>query len=135
TGLDTASRQALNTCLDALAAEGLHLIIISNDPDLPRAINRYAEIQNGQLAEVASPLAFSRDQSRTKKTLPDFLRARPNLDSEIVVLLHDVLVRDGDKMVLMGGYWVVHRGEKWVLQGPNDSGKSTFLTLLSADHP
>src|SRR5690606_20041047 len=135
TGLDTASRQALNTCLDALAAEGLHLIIISNDPDLPRAINRYAEIQNGQLAEVASPLAFSRDQSRTKKTLPDFLRARPNLDSEIVVRLRDVHVRYGDKKVLNGVSWEVKAGEKWVLQGPNGSGKSTLLSLINADHP
>lgn len=135
TGLDTASRQALNTCLDALANEGLHLILISNDPQLPKAVNRYAELRDGQLTEVASPSSFSRDYRRTKKPLPDFLCTQPTVESEIVVRLRDVYVRYGEKTVLNGVSWEVKAGEKWVLQGPNGSGKSTLLSLINADHP
>ncbi len=135
TGLDTASRVALNHCLDGLAKEGLHLIVISNDPQLPEAVIRFAEIRNGQLAEVASPAAFTRDQQRVKKDLPAFLKTHPAPVGDIVVRLHGVEVRYGDKVVLDNVSWEIRSGEKWVLQGPNGSGKSTLLSLINADHP
>lgn len=135
TGLDTASRKALNQCLDALVDKGLHLIVISNDPHLPQSINRFAEIQDGKLNEVPGPESFSRNRKRMKKALPTFLRIRPNLDSDIIVRIRDVSVRYGDRVVLDGISWDVKAGEKWILQGPNGSGKSTLLSLINADHP
>lgn len=135
TGLDNASRKALNTSLDELARQGIHVIIISNDSNLPQTITHYAEIRNGRLVEVASPLAFSKDRQRIKRPLPTFLKKHPTLNSDVIVHLNDVRVRYGDRVILDNVSWEVKAGEKWVLQGPNGSGKSTLLSLINADHP
>ena len=56
-------------------------------------------------------------------------------------------VRYGDKVVLGnwtetrdgtqrdGLHWTVRRGERWGVFGPNGSGKTTIVSLLSSDHP
>lgn len=34
-----------------------------------------------------------------------------------------------------GLFWTVRRGERWGVFGPNGSGKTTIVSLLSSDHP
>ena len=135
TGLDTASRKALNRLLDQLASEGTHLILITNDHQLPQAINHFAEVRDGQLVEVSGITDFKLDQQREAKALPAFLRKKPPLFQDPVINLNNVTVRYGDKVVLDQVSWEVNTGEKWLLQGPNGSGKSTLLSLINGDHP
>jgi ABC-type molybdenum transport system ATPase subunit/photorepair protein PhrA len=63
--------------------------------------------------------------------------ARP-LGSPLIEL-ESVVVRYGDKVVLgHGGAGLdvtVRRGTRLALLGPNGSGKTTFLSLLTSDHP
>lgn len=135
TGLDKASRAALNACLDALAAEGVQLILISNDTNLPTAINRFATLVEGKIVEVGGLEDFEHDTIRQHKPLPDFLKTNSSTPYEIVVKLRSVTVRYGEKVVLDNVNWEVRAGEKWLLQGPNGSGKSTLLSLVNGDHP
>lgn len=135
TGLDKASRANLLRLLDEAAAKGSTLILISNDQDLPSAINRYAEISDGKLVEVADAQSFNTDAVRERKALPYFLQQEPEVSDQTMVKLRDVSVRYGDKVVLKHINWTVKAGEKWLLQGPNGSGKSTLLSLLNGDHP
>ncbi|KAK3391137.1 P-loop containing nucleoside triphosphate hydrolase protein [Podospora didyma] len=41
--------------------------------------------------------------------------------------------RDGKSV--SGLHWTVRRGERWGVFGPNGSGKTTIVSLLSSDHP
>jgi ABC-type molybdenum transport system ATPase subunit/photorepair protein PhrA len=62
---------------------------------------------------------------------------------EPLVEMEGCQVRYGDKIALgnwkVGGakglYWTVRRGERWGVFGPNGSGKTTIVSLLSSDHP
>ena len=50
-----------------------------------------------------------------------------------LVNLQDVSVTQGGRAVLSGLNWRLHRGEAWLLTGPNGGGKSSFLGLLRGD--
>ncbi|WP_353127836.1 ATP-binding cassette domain-containing protein [Parapedobacter pyrenivorans] len=135
TGLDKASRQKLNGFFDELASVGVHLVLITNETDLPRCINRFAEIEKGKLKQVDSVSALSTDISRSRKALPPFLTEAPALSADIMVEMENIRIRYGEKEVLKGIDWTVRAGEKWLLQGHNGSGKSTLLSLITGDHP
>lgn len=135
TGLDAASRKNLNILLDQIAGEGVQLILISNDQELPTCIQRFAEIKDGQL--VAS---YTRDHTsavfeKHNREIPGFLKESPIYSSENIVKMVDVNISYGEKQVLKNINWEVRAGEKWLLQGHNGSGKSTLLSLVNGDHP
>lgn len=134
-GLDYTSRHSLNTLLDTLTQDGLQLILISNDNELPACINRYAEIREGKLEEIQG---FERNAGAKEvitKPVPEFLSTASTPASPIVISMSDVSISYGEKSVLNKINWEVKAGEKWLLQGPNGSGKSTLLSLITGDHP
>lgn len=135
TGLDKASRRKLNDFFDGLAATGVHLVLVTNETDLPRCINRFAEIENGKLKQVDSASMLSKDTRRKRRELPQFLREVPAFSTDIMVQMENIHIRYGEKQVLKGVDWTVRAGEKWLLQGHNGSGKSTLLSLITGDHP
>lgn len=135
TGLDTASRRQLNGYFDALAAAGVHLVLVTNQTDLPDCINRFAQIEHGRLKPVASIQVMSKDADRIPQPLPRFLKEMPAVSSDTIVHMENVHIRYGDKEVIKGVSWTVRPGEKWLLQGHNGSGKSTLLSLITGDHP
>lgn len=135
TGLDYNSRSVLNNWLDELAAEGVQLLLISNDANLPTSINKFAHIIDGKVEMVDSIHDFELDQKRKKKTLPSFLKEIPDTDFNTIAELNNIYVRYGEKEVLKNVSWQINVGEKWLLQGPNGSGKSTLLSLINGDHP
>lgn len=135
TGLDKNSRQVLNQWLDELAAEGISMMLISNDQQLPNCINRYIQLHDGQIEEVSSMEAIRQDAKRVKKALPAFLKEKPETSYSHVAELKHIYIRYGEKEVLKDVSWSVKVGEKWLLQGPNGSGKSTLLSLINGDHP
>ena len=135
TGLDKASRRKLNDFFDQLAATGVHLVLVTNESDLPRCINRFAELENGKLKEVDSVTVLSKDAARQQRELPQFLRDEPEYSADTMVHMENIRIRYGEKEVLKGIDWTVQKGEKWLLQGHNGSGKSTLLSLITGDHP
>jgi molybdate transport system ATP-binding protein len=134
TGLDANSRKNLNHLFDGATAEGVQLILICNDTELPNSINRYAEIKNKQLVEVDEIKSIQNTESYIK-SVPDFLKNPPVYSSQNIVKMVNVNISYGDKQVLKNINWEVKAGEKWLLQGPNGSGKSTLLSLVNGDHP
>ncbi len=134
-GLDALSRINLNQAFDNLTSEGVHLILISNDDEIPNCINRFAEIKDGQLTVANSKEEISKEAPRIKKALPYFLQEAPSITADIMVSMSGINVKYGDKQVLQNVTWEVKAGDKWLLQGPNGSGKSTLLSLINGDHP
>ncbi len=135
TGLDRASRAKLNRYFDELAEAGVHLVLITSHTELPRCINRFAQISEGRLHGVQGAEAFTADTRRANRPLPGFLQEQPDSPAETLFSLRNIHVRYGEKLVLKDVSWTVQTGEKWLLQGPNGSGKSTLLSLVTGDHP
>lgn len=135
TGLDAVSRKNLNILLDQVVNDGIQLILICNDTELPSAINHFAEIRDGQLFEMES-LAFSLiDNKLHTKEIPDFLKNSPIYSSMDIARMVNINISYGEKQVLKNINWEVKAGEKWLLHGHNGSGKSTLLSLINGDHP
>ncbi|WP_316800019.1 ATP-binding cassette domain-containing protein [Pedobacter frigidisoli] len=135
TGLDVSSRKNLNHLLNKISEEGVQLILISNDDELPSLINRFAEIKNGQIVVSAYKERLPAIIERPAKEIPDFLKQSPVYSSTNIVKMVDVNISYGEKRVLKNINWEVKAGEKWLLQGHNGSGKSTLLSLVNGDHP
>lgn len=135
TGLDAASRKNLNILLDEAAAEGVHLILISNDNELPSCINCFARLNEGRIEKLRQEEIASAVPLRPSGELPDFLKVSPAYSSDIIAKMVNVSISYGGKEVLKNINWEVKAGEKWLLKGPNGSGKSTLLSLINGDHP
>ena len=134
TGLDVASRRNLNILLDLVAKEGVQLILICNDSELPGCIDSFAEIRDGQLVRVDA-LEMSASNEIHLREIPSFLKESPVYSSDDIVKMVNVNISYGEKQVLKNINWEVKAGEKWLLQGHNGSGKSTLLSLVNGDHP
>lgn len=133
TGLDAASRKNLNILLDQAAEDGVQLILICNDGELPNSINSFAEIKDGQLVKVDA-LQSSATEIHWRE-IPAFLKESPVYSAQDIVKMVNVNISYGEKQVLKNINWEVKAGEKWLLQGHNGSGKSTLLSLVNGDHP
>ncbi len=53
---------------------------------------------------------------------------------EILVQMTDVNVGWGEHRVLRNFNWTLRRGEHWFIRGPNGSGKTSFLELITGDN-
>lgn len=135
TGLDAASRKNLNLLLDKIALEGVQLILIGNDFDLPTSINRYGELIEGKLITSHTPPKLILEAEKFVKQVPTFLKEAPTYSSLQIAKMVDVNISYGEKKVLKNINWEVNAGERWLLQGHNGSGKSTLLSLINGDHP
>ena len=135
TGLDSNSRENLNLLLDELTREGVQLILISNDSDLPKSINRFALITDGGLLESNVPLPQEFTPKKQVGSIPMFLTESPVYAANDIVKMSQVNISYGDKKVLKNINWEIKAGERWLLQGHNGSGKSTLLSLVNGDHP
>ncbi len=134
-GLDAVSRKNLNHLLKLACADGVQLILISNEDELPNCITHFAEIQNGKLIEQKSKKYSSHFNKADLEEVPKFLKESPIYTSNLIAKMVDMNISYGDKQVLKNINWEVKAGEKWLLQGPNGSGKSTLLSLINGDHP
>ena len=159
-GLDTESRDQMNTVLEELAViDGLQLIfVLSNPDDIPEMVTNVQPISKLTLIKALSRSAFFADSTLQNKLFPlrqnkkkervfnkytqaDFAPAKGEdpediADSEnAIVQLCNIHIHYGKRTILNELYWTIKDGEKWALLGPNGAGKSTLLSLVCADNP
>jgi len=67
---------------------------------------------------------------------PDPIDRLPALDpSEPLVNISNASVKYADNVVFENVSWRIEKGEHWQLTGPNGSGKTCLLSLITGDHP
>ncbi|MGO2580527.1 MAG: ATP-binding cassette domain-containing protein, partial [Halomonas sp.] len=60
----------------------------------------------------------------------------PALDpSQPLVKLTQATIQYGDTVIVDKLDWTIERGQHWQLSGPNGSGKTCVLSLITGDHP
>ncbi|MCA1771706.1 MAG: ATP-binding cassette domain-containing protein [Halomonas sp.] len=60
----------------------------------------------------------------------------PALDpSQPLVKLKQATIRYGDTVIVDKLDWTIEQGQHWQLSGPNGSGKTCVLSLITGDHP
>jgi len=67
---------------------------------------------------------------------PDPASKLPPLDpDQPLVRMRKATVRYTDNLVFEDLDWTIERGEHWQVSGPNGSGKTCLLSLITGDHP
>lgn len=144
-GLDTASREILNSLLQKIVDAGdTQVVLVLADPsDIPPMITHILPIKNRNLEIPACRTSFLSDFSLQEqlfpKTYPKAERFRlainPPSKTDEILRMEDIHVAYGHQTILDGFNWKIMKGEKWALLGANGSGKSTLLSLISGDNP
>lgn len=143
-GLDTASRKWLHEQLHALATSGITIVLATASTEIPACITHVLQLHhdgshqfitkaNWQATLKEQPL-HPLDQQNFQQMLQQLIKPS-TFEFEEAIRLENVSVSYGEKKVLQHIHWTVKRGERWLLHGPNGVGKSTLLSLITADHP
>lgn len=125
--------------------------------EIPESINRVLEFSKNAISFCGSrseyEKIFAQRQNENsdfrEKSKIEFKETIQNLVSEnsamnfssaekfskeILVEMRGVNVSWGEHRVLRDLNWTLRRGEHWLIRGPNGSGKTTFLELITGDN-
>ena len=143
-GLDVQTRQDLNQLFQNLISRNIHIILLTNQNEVPEFATHVLLLEN-----FAVQGAFSREQYLHKEKIQATAfkedRLQPLIDYfnenhkpatfEICVRFENTTITYDSKEILKNINWTVKKGEKWALSGPNGSGKTTLLSLINGDNP
>jgi molybdate transport system ATP-binding protein len=130
-GLDAEARGQLSELLRMLARKrGLQLyLLISRSGDLPDFADEIIRTDDDQ------DRVGGADALQVSSLLASLSARYDDYPSPVVIDMHKVSIRYGERTILRELDWKVLRGERWALSGTNGSGKSTLLSLVCADNP
>lgn len=134
--LDSTSREVLSTLLAELAGK-LHLIqLITRRADQFSFPSKWAVLEQDELKviEDPSPLDLKSNPFSSQEEVPAPLNPIAPA-SDPLVYLNKVSISYGEKPVLDQISWKLQSGEFWQLSGPNGSGKTTILSLITGENP
>jgi molybdate transport system ATP-binding protein len=139
-GLDTQGRKSLKSGLNEISNQGISIILIGLEQDLPSCITDIAILENGKIVNQGEKsLPSSNEVIKRSNLIDDVLIKKCVTDQEndfnLAVRMVEVNIQYNQTQILSNINWVIKAGEKWCLTGPNGSGKSTLLSLITADNP
>ncbi|WP_414828257.1 ATP-binding cassette domain-containing protein [Alteromonas sp. H39] len=147
-GLDEASRTILQRHLEALQQRVQIVIAVNRLQDMPAIPAVLTVMDKGEVVlqtDASRPPAqnraacdtwfhLQRDDVVLPATTAECSASRLNPDLPLVELKNGV-VRFGDKTVFSELSWQINPAEHWQIIGPNGSGKTCLLTLITGDNP
>ena len=140
-GLDVEGREILSTCLEKLRENSVQFILINSPATLPACVNRVMYLEEGRVT-WDGPISTYESFRRVDKfvfnhtVMDDLIKSAQVYETfQQAVLMKDVTIAYGEKVILSGIHWEVNSGARWALSGPNGAGKSTLLSLITADNP
>lgn len=142
TGLDVATRAAFGNILQFITESGIQVVITTTAEEIPNAITHIGVIEQGRMEVVMEKrhfnyLNFNHGAGSFKPNvkLIRLLEDYPLLKFKKLILMKDIHIRYGEKLVLEGINWEMKQGECWSLRGHNGAGKSTLLSLILGENP
>ncbi len=147
-GLDAASVDFLGKLLQELASTTQMVLVLNRVDEIPAFVTHLAYLEAGQLLHqvaVDDPVAVADLQQllhlkTTDLQIPPAARLpvqkQPVLDpAQPLVRLRNARVAYGEQEVFSGLDWTIEPGQHWQVTGPNGSGKTCLLNLITGDHP
>ncbi|MCP4598893.1 molybdate ABC transporter ATP-binding protein ModF [Neptuniibacter sp.] len=145
-GLDVDSMAMLNELLASQVDTVPMVLVLNRFDEMPNFITHVAYMDKGQLhhtVDVNDKQAYDNlyqllHLKTTDLEVPetDDSDRPPALNPEDpLVRLSNIKVAYADNQVIDGLDWTINPGEHWQLSGPNGSGKTCLLNLITGDHP
>lgn len=146
-GLDVDACAALQLLLAELQARMTLVLVLNRLGELPDFMQKILYLAHGEIqwqsadsgisAVELAELAQLDQLQQQPGPLPEKDRDRftPALAEQTLVKLRQGKVQYGDRVIFQGLDWHINRGEHWQITGPNGSGKTCLLQLLSGDNP
>lgn len=145
-GLDVDMFAQLQAYLNELSQTVPMVIVLNRLDECPAFITDIAYVSQGTLS-----LQLSRDDEVAYQDLYQLLHLKttelevPEADSENaipklnpeqpLVRLKNASIRYGDTAIFKDLNWTIQPNQHWQLSGPNGSGKTGLLSLITGDHP
>ncbi len=145
-GLDAKTVPLVSGILEQLAAEVPMVLVINRFDELPAYVTDIAVVEDGHLKTTLKP-----DDQQTLNLVSQWLHLKsteitippaihdekpPALDNKApLVNIRNASIRYTDNLVFEHLDWRIERGQHWQLTGPNGSGKTCLLNLITGDHP
>ncbi len=141
TGLDDLGRTLLHHIINSIAANGMHLLLITSPEEIPDCMTNVAVLDEGRFLfsgnrEDYQKQNFQQEGRRLLSVQQIALLATDNERPFVTAVnMVNTTIRYGDKIILDNINWEIQKGERWSVSGPNGAGKSTLLSLITADNP
>jgi molybdate transport system ATP-binding protein len=140
-GLDASSCGALKSLLTAVSGQRTIVLVVNRLSEIPDWMTHVCILQDCEIGH-AGPIDWTAvKQIMQLENSPDSVpRAEqadrvPLLAPGPLVRLKQARVAYGDEVIFSGLDWQVNVGEHWQVIGPNGSGKTCLLNLITGDHP
>ncbi len=145
-GLDAASSEALKEILQELSVDTRMVFVLNRLDDIPNFVTHMAYLEAGhlqhkvscdkpeQVAEIEQLLHLKTTDINLPPTDPSARLPALN-PSDPLVRLRNLKIAYGDNTVFEGLDWTIEVGQHWQVTGPNGSGKTCLLNLITGDHP
>ncbi len=145
-GLDAATLAMLQAHLATLVGTVPMVLVLNRFDEMPDFITDIAYVDKGELkhqirrddeqafAELYQLLHLKTTDLKVPPADP--ASALPPLDPEQpLIRLTDISIKYGDTSIISGLNWTIQPNQHWQLSGPNGSGKTGLLSLITGDHP
>jgi molybdate transport system ATP-binding protein len=145
-GLDQASHTMLQNHLAQVATHTPVVMVLNRFDEIPDFISHVAYMEQGQLryqVERQDTKAYNElyqllHLKTTDLQVPDKDAAdttKPLNPNEPLVKLSNICIKHEDMVLIDKLNWCIEANQHWQLSGPNGSGKTALLSLITGDHP
>jgi molybdate transport system ATP-binding protein len=134
--LDVATQANLKERLCTISTSRTLVQMVSRLDDILPVTTDFFKLNGSELEKYASPEAFweanKRDTHQFTGAIPAPINPIKEENDELVNFTNVSVSFDG-RQVLKSINWSVKQGEFWQLIGPNGSGKTTILSMITGD--
>ncbi|BFM50670.1 molybdate ABC transporter ATP-binding protein ModF [Marinomonas sp. THO17] len=150
-GLDAATLTLLQAHLTSIVDSTPMVLVLNRFDEMPDFITHVAYMSKQDQHQGQLSLTLDRRDETALTELQQLIHLKtteltipptdPSLDipalnpQDPLVRLKQVNIRYGDIGILENLNWIIEAGQHWQLSGPNGSGKTGLLSLITGDHP